>query len=126
MGLFDSPWHILIVLLVLVLLFGSAKLPKAAKSMGEAMRIFKKEAQKLHDDEPQQDAQAQVTPQQAAPPQQISTGQPTVSTGQPTAQEQMASLKQQMDALQQQVGTPQEPQGSGTAAPPTQATNQPS
>lgn len=119
MGLFDSPWHILIVLLVLVLLFGSAKLPKAAKSMGEAMRIFKKEAQKLHDDEPQQGAQAEVTPQQAAPPQQIVTGQPT-------AQEQMASLKQQMDALQQQVASQPEGQGSGTAAPPTQATNQPS
>ena len=122
MGLFDSPWHILIVLLVLVLLFGSAKLPKAAKSMGEAMRIFKKEAQKLHDDDPQQAAQAEVTTQQAAPAPQISTGQPT---GQPTAQQQMASLKQQMDALQQQVGTPQEPQNSGSAAPPTQATNQP-
>ena len=118
MGLFDSPWHILIVLLVLVVLFGSAKLPKAAKSMGEAMRIFKKEAQKLHDDEPEQTAQAQVTPQQAAPPQQIVTGQPT-------AQEQMASLKQQMDALQQQVAS-QEAPGSGSAVPPTQATNQPS
>lgn len=123
MGLFDSPWHILIVLLVLVVLFGSAKLPKAAKSMGEAMRIFKKEAQKLHDDEPQQAAQAQVTPQQAAPPQQIATGQPIA---QPTAQEQMASLKQQMDALQHQVTSQQDAQGSGSAAPPTQATNQPS
>ncbi len=123
MGLFDSPWHILIVLLVLVVLFGSAKLPKAAKSMGEAMRIFKKEAQKLHDDEPQQAAQAQVTPQQAAPPQQIATGQPIA---QPTAQEQMASLKQQMDALQQQVTSQQDAQGSGSAVPPTQATNQPS
>ena len=71
MGLFDSPWHILIVLVVLVVLFGSAKLPKAAKSMGEAMRIFKKEAQKLHEDDPQQAAQAQVTPQQAAPPKKI-------------------------------------------------------
>ena len=119
MGLFDSPWHILIVLLVLVVLFGSAKLPKAAKSMGEAMRIFKKETQKLHDEEPEQAAQAQVTPQQAAAPQQIATGQPT-------AQEQMTSLKQQMDALQQQVASQQEPQGSGSAAPPTQATNQPS
>ena len=119
MGLFDSPWHILIVLLVLVVLFGSAKLPKAAKSMGEAMRIFKKEAQKLHDDEPEQTAQAQVTPQQATPPQQIVTGQPT-------AQEQMASLKQQMDALQQQVGSQQDAQGSGSAVPPTQPTNHPS
>ena len=120
MGLFDSPWHILIVLLVLVLLFGSAKLPKAAKSMGEAMRIFKKETQKLHEDDPQQTAQAQVTPQQAAPPQQ------QIGTGQPTAHEQMASLKQQMDALQQQVASKPDAQGSGAAAPPTQATNQPS
>jgi sec-independent protein translocase protein TatA len=120
MGLFDSPWHILIVLLVLVLLFGSAKLPKAAKSMGEAMRIFKKEAQKLHDDDgSQQAAKAEVTTQQAAPPQPIVTGQPT-------AQEQMASLKQQMDALQQQVASKPDAQGSGAAAPPTQATNQPS
>ena len=124
MGLFDSPWHILIVLVVLVVLFGSAKLPKAAKSMGEAMRIFKKETQKLHDDDPQQTAQAQVTPQQATPPQQAAPPQQIV-TGQPTAQEQMASLKQQMDALQQQVGSQPEGQGSGTAAPPTQATNQP-
>jgi hypothetical protein len=38
----------------------------------------------------------------------------------------MASLKQQMDALQQQVASKQEPQGSGSATPPTQATNQPS
>ena len=120
MGLFDSPWHILIVLLVLVLLFGSAKLPKAAKSMGEAMRIFKKEAQKLHDDEPQQAAQAQVTTQQAAPPPQ------QIATGQPTAQEQMASLKQQMDALQQQVASKPDAEGSGTAAPQTQAKTQPS
>ena len=122
MGLFDNPWHILIVLLALVLLFGSAKLPKAAKSMGEAMRIFKKEAQKLQDDDPQQTAQAQVTPQQAAPPQPIATGQPAA---QPTAQEQMTALKQQMDALQQQVAS-QEAPGSGSAVPPTQATNQPS
>jgi sec-independent protein translocase protein TatA len=121
MGLFDSPWHILIVLVVLVLLFGSAKLPKAAKSMGEAMRIFKKEAQKLHDDDgSQQAAAAEVTTQQAAPPPQ------QIVTGQPTAQEQMASLKQQMDALQQQVASKPDAQGSGAAAPPTQATNQPS
>jgi sec-independent protein translocase protein TatA len=52
MGLFDSPSHLLIVLVVLVLLFGSAKLPKLAKSLGESMRIFKKEAQKLQHDDP--------------------------------------------------------------------------
>ena len=51
MGLFDSPSHLLIILVVLVVLFGAARLPKAAKSMGEAMRIFKKEATKLHEED---------------------------------------------------------------------------
>src|SRR5215470_7428280 len=108
MGLFDNPWHILIVLLVLVLLFGSAKLPKAAKSMGEAMRIFKKEAQKLGDDDPQQTAQAQVTQQQDAPPQQ------------------MAALQEQLDDLKRQQTGAQPPQGPPASAPrpETQHTNQ--
>jgi len=64
MGLFDSPSHLLIVLVVLVLLFGSAKLPKLAKSLGESMRIFKKEAQKLQHDDP---AAAAVVDQTAVP-----------------------------------------------------------
>jgi sec-independent protein translocase protein TatA len=109
MGLFDNPWHILIVLLVLVLLFGSAKLPKAAKSMGEAMRIFKKEAQKLHDDDDAPAAKVQAaSPPQVAAPQPPVVPQPGVQ--QPGTQEQMAALQQQMDALQQQMagqqGTP--------------------
>src|SRR6516225_6359192 len=106
MGLFDNPWHILIVLLVLVLLFGSAKLPKAAKSMGEAMRIFKKEAQKMHDeDEPAAQVQAASTPQ-VTPPQPPAAPQaaaPQAAAQPADAQEQMAALQRQMDALQQQV-----------------------
>jgi sec-independent protein translocase protein TatA len=108
MGLFDSPSHVLIILIALVVLFGAARLPKAAKSMGEAMRIFKKEAQKLHDDD---DAPAAKV--QAASPPQVAAPQPPVAAqpvAQPGTQEQMAALKQQMDALQQQMagqqGTP--------------------
>ena len=106
MGLFDNPWHILIVLLVLVLLFGSAKLPKAAKSMGEAMRIFKKEAQKLHDedDAPAATVQAAAPPQVAAPqpPPAQQADVPQVGT-----QDQVAALQRQMDALQQQLAAQQ-------------------
>lgn len=70
MGLFDSPTHLLIILVVLVVLFGSAKLPKAAKSMGEAMRIFKKESAKLHEEDSAKAAEVpEWTPQQVAPPQ---------------------------------------------------------
>jgi sec-independent protein translocase protein TatA len=51
--LFDSPWKILIVALVIIVLFGSKKLPSAARSLGQSMRILKKEVQGLHDDEPE-------------------------------------------------------------------------
>jgi len=60
-GLFDSPWKILIVAVVIIVLFGSKKLPSAARSLGQSMRILKKEVQGLHEDEPEPgppDAQA--------------------------------------------------------------------
>jgi sec-independent protein translocase protein TatA len=51
--LFDSPWKILIIALVIIVLFGSKKLPSAARSLGQSMRILKKEVQGLHEDEPE-------------------------------------------------------------------------
>jgi sec-independent protein translocase protein TatA len=138
MGLFDSPTHLLIILVVLVVLFGSAKLPKAAKSMGEAMRIFKKESAKMHEEDAatsQTEAWEPPPPQVTAPPQatapqpQVTAPQPQVAPQQATTQDQMAALQRQMDALQQQMATP-EPPAPGTAAPggtlpETQHTNQP-
>ena len=49
--LFDSPWKILIVAVVLIVLFGSAKLPVAARSLGKSMRILKTEVKGLHEDD---------------------------------------------------------------------------
>ncbi|MBO0829596.1 MAG: Sec-independent protein translocase subunit TatA [Streptosporangiales bacterium] len=46
-----SPWHILIVVLILVVLFGSTKLPTLARSLGRSARILKSEAKSLHEDE---------------------------------------------------------------------------
>ena len=51
--LFDSPWKILIVALVIIVLFGSKKLPSAARSLGQSMRILQKEVRGLHEDEPE-------------------------------------------------------------------------
>src|ERR1700757_938481 len=56
--LFDSPWKVLIVAVVLIVLFGSKKLPHAARSLGQSMRILKKEVSDLHHDEPGTEAQA--------------------------------------------------------------------
>jgi sec-independent protein translocase protein TatA len=58
--LFDSPWKVLIVAVVLIVLFGSKKLPHAARSLGQSMRILKKEVSDLHHDEPGTEAQATV------------------------------------------------------------------
>jgi sec-independent protein translocase protein TatA len=51
-NLFDSPWKILIVAAVIIVLFGAKKLPGAARSLGQSMRILKAEVGSLHDDEP--------------------------------------------------------------------------
>jgi sec-independent protein translocase protein TatA len=50
--LFDSPWKILIVAIVIIVLFGSRKLPAAARSLGQSMRILKTEVQGMHEEEP--------------------------------------------------------------------------
>lgn len=42
-----SPWHLLIVALVILVLFGSTKLPGFARSIGRSMRIFKSEVKGL-------------------------------------------------------------------------------
>ena len=121
MGLFDSPTHLLIILAVLVVLFGSAKLPKAAKSMGEAMRIFKKESAKLHEEDPSEPKKVQEwTPQQQVAPPQAQV------TPQQTAQEQqVAALQQQLDALkQQQMAGQQPPPAEPPTTPAPQQTNQ--
>jgi sec-independent protein translocase protein TatA len=47
-----QPWHIMIVLGVFVLLFGTRRLPDAARSIGRSMRIMKTEVRALHEDEP--------------------------------------------------------------------------
>jgi len=38
-----QPWHIIIVALVFVLLYGSRRLPGAARSLGQSLRILKTE-----------------------------------------------------------------------------------
>src|SRR3954464_13257283 len=66
--------EILIILLVVLLLFGSAKLPQLARSLGKSARILKAETKGLRDDddepaEPadgQAQAQAQAQADQAA------------------------------------------------------------
>jgi sec-independent protein translocase protein TatA len=92
--LFDSPWKILIVAVVLIVLFGSKKLPHAARSLGQSMRILKREVQGLQEDET-----APGAPAQAQAPASSATGFPQAElTGAPQPDQQA-----QIDALQQQI-----------------------
>ena len=49
--LFDSPWKIAIIAILIIVLFGARKLPVAARELGKSMRILKKEVSSLHDDD---------------------------------------------------------------------------
>jgi sec-independent protein translocase protein TatA len=113
--LFDSPWKILIVAVVIIVLFGSKKLPSAARSLGQSMRILKKEVQGLHEDEPESgppDAPAAV---QA--PAEITAG---ASAGPPARQAQIDTLQQQIRDLQRTAvmdAAPTTPAAAAAEAP---------
>ncbi|MCT1866061.1 Sec-independent protein translocase subunit TatA [Dermabacter sp. p3-SID358] len=54
-GFIRSPWPILILLVLIVLLFGANKLPGLARNMGESMRIFKSEVSEMRKDDEDDD-----------------------------------------------------------------------
>lgn len=111
MSFFDAPWHIVILLLAALLLFGSSRLPGAAKALGSSMNIFKKAVK--GDDEPgslgSTSTQATYVP---PPPAQITTT--------PTTDPQQA----QIDDLQRQLRDLQGEQAPADAAPASDARSQ--
>ncbi|WP_309129206.1 Sec-independent protein translocase subunit TatA [Microbacterium sp.] len=49
-------WHLVILLVVILLLFGAAKLPALAKSMGQSARVFKGEMKAMREEDASADA----------------------------------------------------------------------
>ena len=96
-----GPWEIAIIAVVILVLFGSAKLPNAARSLGRPMRIFKSETKGLMGDD---DSQHDSVPSPQAQ----------------DAREQAARLREQAARIEQQAGVqpPQlnSPTGDGTTA----------
>lgn len=45
-----EPWHLLVVAIVFIVLFGSRKLPDTARSLGRSLRILKSEAKAMKDE----------------------------------------------------------------------------
>ncbi|SEG29214.1 sec-independent protein translocase protein TatA [Actinacidiphila yanglinensis] len=46
-----EPWHLIVVAIVVIVLFGSKKLPEAARGLGKSMRILKSEAKAMKSDD---------------------------------------------------------------------------
>jgi sec-independent protein translocase protein TatA len=88
MDLFDSPWKIAILAVLIIVMFGAKKLPGAAKSLGQSMRILKAEVSKMHDDDEVPGASS--GPAVSAPAQLTATVPPN-------------DQQAQIDALQQQI-----------------------
>jgi sec-independent protein translocase protein TatA len=61
-----KPWHIIIFVVVLVLLFGAKRLPDAARSLGRSLRIIKAETKGLIDED--NDVAEKAEPQQSRQP----------------------------------------------------------
>ncbi len=48
---FPGGWELVLVLLVIVVVFGSKRLPDSARALGKSMRILKAETKGLRDDD---------------------------------------------------------------------------
>lgn len=45
-----EPWHLLILLLAVIVLFGSRKLPDTARAVGKSLRILKSETSAMREE----------------------------------------------------------------------------
>ena len=101
MGAF-KPWHWIVILVLLILLFGANKPPDIASNLGQSLKVFKKEVKELREED---DAGAQQKP-----PAQIQQPQEGTDYTQPTQPGQAAP--QPNEAAPQQA-----PQSTDDAAP---------
>ncbi len=83
-GLFEG-WHLVVLILLIVIVFGWKRLPDAARSLGRSMRIFKSEVDEMrHDPKPSAASQDTVNGETVSRPEQSPAGEPAAGDGQPT------------------------------------------
>lgn len=126
--MFDpSAPHIIILLIVVLLLFGSSRLPGAANALGKSMHIFKRSVhgqdengQPFDKDAAPLPAQTPAAPQAALP---VAASQAPAFTPSYDGvnQQQLADLQRQVQELQRQNVGVQDSVPSGTSAPAPEA-----
>jgi sec-independent protein translocase protein TatA len=73
-------WELILIVLVILLLFGAAKLPQLARGTGQALRIFKAETKGLRDEDDESTSSSERTGDK---PRSITSGDDQVSSSQP-------------------------------------------
>jgi sec-independent protein translocase protein TatA len=109
--MFDpSAPHIIILLVVVLLLFGSTRLPGAAQALGKSMHIFKKSIKGLDEDKQPDNPGSQAT-YVPPPPAQLPSPPPSQSQ-----QAQIDALQRQLSDLQKQSAGNDAQQGNSATA----------
>jgi len=80
-----SPWHWAIVALVVGILFGSKKLPDAARGLGRSLRIFKSEVKEMQNDNSTPAPTAQSAPPAQSAPAELPVADTTTAPVTPPA-----------------------------------------
>ncbi|WP_433890209.1 Sec-independent protein translocase subunit TatA [Streptomyces sp. CA-111067] len=84
-----EPWHLIVVAIVLIVLFGSKKLPDAARGLGKSMRILKSEAKAMKTDDAADTAEPASSPTptpEAITPSDVVTANEATTTAKPAPQ----------------------------------------
>ncbi|HEY4021333.1 MAG TPA: Sec-independent protein translocase subunit TatA [Pseudonocardiaceae bacterium] len=121
-----EPWHIIVLVVVLIALFGYKRLPAAARGLGQSMRIFRSEAKQMRDEGGEAAAEGQQAPQAFAQPQQYA--QPQFAAPQqiaPVQPVQAMPMQQQAAAPVQQQPAPVAAQAPAPAPAPVEQPQQP-
>ncbi|GAA0807124.1 Sec-independent protein translocase subunit TatA [Spirilliplanes yamanashiensis] len=110
-----KPWHIIVLVVVLILLFGAKRLPDAARSLGRSLRIIKSETKGLIDDDKDrgdlsEKADAQHGRQPLHPTEIQHPGQQPPYQGQQPYQQQPYQGQQPYQQPQQPYAQPGQPQ----------------
>jgi len=93
-----QPWHLIILVIVVVLLFGAKRLPDAARSIGKSMKIFRAETKDMKDKDEEASAEhTENAENRALPAAKTQNSEP-----------QVAELQRQLDELKKQQSTTSE------------------
>ncbi|MGH3647014.1 MAG: Sec-independent protein translocase subunit TatA [Micromonosporaceae bacterium] len=88
-----KPWHIIVLVVVLILLFGAKRLPDAARGLGRSLRILKAETKNLTED----DVDAKAEAQHSREPRSTIEGEPVDRTDDTPSAENTPSAEKQRD-----------------------------